>query len=177
MPAIMEMKNDEYKNLAGRQVDDSPLFETILEPNRSLSQRGFLVLMLAVVTMSFIAGMAFIMIGAGAVIAFIGLDAVLIYAAFKVNFDSARIYESVKLCEDILVVERMRPNGKLLRWSFQPYWLKVTMEEGNSRLVLSSHGKSVILGEFLSESERVDLADTLWRELDKLRAPPRQIAS
>lgn len=157
--------------------DDIPaLFEAILEPHRSLSPRGFLVLISAVVMVSFIAGIAFVMIGAWPVFGFIGLDAVLIYVAFKVNFHSAKIHESVKLTENMLLVERTQPNGQVSSWQFQPYWLRVVIEDGDSRLILSSHGKSVIIGEFLTPSERIDLADNLRAELDKLRAPRHQQA-
>ena len=120
---------------------------------------------------SFIAGMSFVMIGAWPVFGFLGLDAILIYVAFKVNFHSAKIYESAKLTEDAFVVERMRPNGQVLRWNFQPYWLRVAIEDGDTRLILSSHRKSVVIGEFLTVGERIDFADTLRRELDKLPAP------
>ena len=161
---------------ANPQNDNPALFEAILEPHRSLSPRGFLVLISAVVMVSFIAGIAFVMIGAWPVFGFIGLDAVLIYVAFKVNFHSAKIHESVKLTENMLLVERTQPNGQVSSWQFQPYWLRVVIEDGDSRLILSSHGKSVIIGEFLTPSERIDLADNLRAELDKLRAPRHQQA-
>lgn len=172
----MKKNNDTYKKQSEQRDDVPALFEAILEPHRSLSPRGFLILISAVVMVSFIAGIAFVMIGAWPVFGFIGLDAILIYVAFKVNFHSAKIYESVKLTEDNFVVERMRPNGQVLSWQFQPYWLRVAMEGEGSRLVLSSHGKSVTIGEFLTPDERSDLADTLRTELDKLRTPIHQQA-
>lgn len=172
----MKTQNHIDERQASLRDDIPALFEAILEPHRTLSPRGFLVLISAVVMVSFIAGIAFIMIGAWPVFGFIGLDAVLIYVAFRVNFHSAKIYESVKLTEDLFVVERMRPNGQVLNWQFQPYWLRVIMEDDNNRLILSSHGKSVVLGEFLTPSERIDLADTLRLELDKLRAPRHEQA-
>jgi uncharacterized membrane protein len=172
----MDMKNNTSEEQSDWRDDAPALFEAILEPHRSLSPRGFLILMCAVAMVSFTAGIAFVMVGAWPVFGFIGLDAVLIYVAFKVNFHSAKIYESVKLTEDLFLVERMRPNGQISRWRFQPYWLRVAMEDGDSRLILSSHGKSVIIGEFLTARERVDFADTLQSELDKLRAPRRQQA-
>ena len=108
----MKSPHDTYEKPTGPQEDSPALFEAILEPHRSLSPRGFLVLMAAVVMVSFIAGMAFVMVGAWPVFGFIGLDAVLIYVAFRVNFHSAKIYESLKLTENNFVVERKRPNGK-----------------------------------------------------------------
>lgn len=72
-----------------------------------------MIIICAVAMVSFVAGMAFIMIGAWPVFEFIGLDAVLIYVAFKVNFHSAKIYESVRLTEEVFLVERMRPKTKI----------------------------------------------------------------
>jgi uncharacterized membrane protein len=172
----MDMNNGVYEKQAGKRDDAPALFEATLEPHRSLSPSGFLILMSAVGMVSFIAGIAFIMIGAWPVFGFIGLDAILIYVAFKVNFHSAKIYESVKLTENSFVVERMRPNGQILSWQFQPYWLRVAMVDGDPGLIISSHGKSVTIGEFLTPSERTDLAETLRAELDKLRAPNHQQA-
>lgn len=172
----MKTNNDINENRSGLREDIPALFEAILEPHRSLSPRGFLILIAAVAMVSFIAGIAFVMIGAWPVFGFIGLDAVLIYVAFNVNFHSAKIYELVKLTEDNFVVERMRPNGQLLSWQFQPYWLRVAMEADDSRLVILSHGKSVTIGEFLTPDERSELADTLRAELDKLRLPLHQQA-
>ena len=64
----------------------------------------------------------------------------------------------------------------MLSWQFQPYWLRVATEGEDSRLVISSHGKSVTIGEFLTPDERNELADTLRAELDKLRTPLHQQA-
>jgi uncharacterized membrane protein len=105
------------------------------------------------------------------VFGFFGLDAVLIYVAFRVNFHSAQICETVTLTERELTVERKRPNGQVSNWSFQTYWLRVGVEDGDSRLTLSSHGKTLTIGEFLTPGERIDLAVTLREELQKLRQP------
>ena len=51
---------------------------------------------------------------------FFGLDVALIYLAFKTNYRWARLYETVRLTEDTLLVERISPSGKVQRWRFQP---------------------------------------------------------
>ena len=172
----MDMKYNASEERFGWRDDAPALFEAILEPHRSPNPRGFMILICAVAMVSFVAGMAFIMIGAWPVFGFIGLDAVLIYVAFKVNFHSAKIYESVRLTEEVFLVERMRPNGQVVSWRFQPYWLQVATEDEDTRLILSSYGNSITIGEFLTVSERVELAEILRDELEKLRAPRHQQA-
>ena len=131
--------------------------------------------MAAVVVISFTAGVAFMMMGAWPVFGFFGLDAALVFLAFKINYRSARMYETVRLTEEKLTVVRVNSSGRVQRWSFQPYWLRVNMDDPpreDSKLVLTSHGKSLVIGSFLSPDERIEFARALESELHKLREPP-----
>lgn len=155
------------------------LFDAILRPHRSLSPRGFVVMMIAVSVIGFIAGMAFVLNGAWPVVGFFGLDIVLIYGAFRINYHSGRMYETVRLTERSLVVRRVSPNGKVQNWRFQPYWLQVNLEDPprhDSALTISSHGKSLTIGDFLTPGERLEFAAALRAALYKLRQPPGQAA-
>ena len=131
--------------------------------------------MAAVVVISFTAGVAFMMMGAWPVFGFFGLDAALVFLAFKINYRSARMYETVRLTEEKLTVVRVNSSGRVQRWSFQPYWLRINMDDPpreDSKLVLTSHGKSLVIGSFLSPDERIEFARALESELHKLREPP-----
>ncbi|MGH6725282.1 MAG: DUF2244 domain-containing protein, partial [Pseudolabrys sp.] len=55
------------------------IFSAVLTPYRSLPQVGFLVLMLVFGGISFISGVAFLMMGAWPVFGFFGLDVLLLY--------------------------------------------------------------------------------------------------
>src|SRR3546814_15431204 len=59
------------------------LFDAELRPHRSLSPRGFLLLMASVCAFSFAGGLAFYLAGAWPVIGFLGADVLLISPAFK----------------------------------------------------------------------------------------------
>ncbi|MEX2455377.1 MAG: DUF2244 domain-containing protein [Rhodospirillaceae bacterium] len=163
--------------LPGQDADTGArpyLFDAILQPNTSLSPRGFLLLMAAISLVSFVAGMAFLIAGAWPVFGFFGIDVALIYLAFKANYRWARTYETVRLTRDALLVERISPSGKAQRWRFQPYWLRVDIEEAanhDSRIVLSSHGRRLRIGAFLTPGERVEFARALRAALDRARAP------
>ena len=150
------------------------LFDAILQPNTSLSPRDFLVLMLAIAIVSFVAGLAFLLAGAWPVFGFFGVDVLLIYLAFRANYRWARMYETVRLTRDALLVERISPSGKVQRWRFQPYWLRVDIEDAeshDSRLVLSSHGRRLRIGAFLTPDERMEFASALKDALVRARSP------
>jgi uncharacterized membrane protein len=150
------------------------LFDAVLQPHRSLGRAGFVVLMVAISVICFAAGTVFAVAGAWPVMGFFGLDLLLIYLAFRANYGAARRYETVRLTEQTLVVERVAPGGQRQTWQFQPYWLRVSMDDPprhDSKIVLSSHGRSLVIGAFLSPAERLEFAQALRGALDKLRQP------
>ena len=150
------------------------LFEAILQPNASLDQKGFRVLMLVIALVTSVAGIMFLMVGAWPVLAFFALDAALIYLAFKANYRWARMYETIRLTPGSLLIERISPLGRVQRWSFEPYWLKITIDlaaKHNTQLVLASRGKRLKIGSFLAPSEREEVARALQDQLTKLRQP------
>ena len=147
-------------------------FDAVLTPHRSLSPTGFWVLMTLVSAVSFVSGMFFALHGAWPVFGYFGLDVLLIYLAFRASYRSARLYETVKLTADALVVERIGPGRRRARWSFQPYWLRVELDDPpqhHSQLRLTSHGRSLVLGAFLSPGERFELAAALSQALRRQR--------
>jgi uncharacterized membrane protein len=153
-------------------ADGGYAFDAILRPHRSLGPRGFFVLMSAVVAVSFVAGVVFLSIGAWPVPGFLGLDVLLIYVAFRINYRAARRYETVQLGDDGLTVRVVDPKGKAKSWTFDPYWVRVTVDEletGSNRLILSSHGRYLNVGSFLTPDERTEFADALRDALMNFR--------
>ena len=68
------------------ELDQPELFSARLTPHRSLNRTGFLVLMAFITVISFAAGVVFWWIGAWPVFGFFGLDVLVIYWAFRINF-------------------------------------------------------------------------------------------
>ncbi len=163
---------DDYPTLA----QEDKRFCAVLTPHRSLSPKGFLVLMSAVSAVSFVAGLAFVLMGAWPVLGFFGLDVLLIYFAFKLNYRAGRLYETVDLTEDALTVRRVRPSGHVESWCFNPYWVRLDISDRPGRptqLSLSSHGNTLVFGAFLSEDEKKDFADALRTALVERRGGVR----
>ena len=147
-------------------------FDAVLYPNRSLDPFGFYVLMAAIVLVSAGIGAAFVVAGAWPVTGFLGLDVVLLYLAFRWNYRQGRRAEFIRLDGTELAVRRVEPSGRRREWRFDAHWLRVTIEDRNHQLTLSSHGRTLVVGAFLSPEERVELAKALRAALAAHRRPP-----
>jgi uncharacterized membrane protein len=152
---------------------DAPvLFDAVLRPNRSLGPRGFVILMLTLGGLSFAAGLAFMAVGAWPVFGFLGLDVLAVYVAFRLNYRAGRRYEALRLTEQRLSLLRVDWRGQRQRQEFQPYWLRVELDEPvtpGSQIMLASHGRRSIVGSFLSPTERAEFAAALRQALADLR--------
>jgi uncharacterized membrane protein len=139
-------------------------FHAVLTPHRSLSPRGFLILMTALGLMSFVAGMVFLLAGAWPVMGFFGLDVLLVYCAFKLNYRSGRMYETVDVTPSQLSVTRVHPSGRQERFDCNPYWARVNLREwpdGRTALSIAAQGREHAFGRFLTDDERRDFASAL----------------
>src|ERR1044071_6992687 len=146
-----------------------PIFEAVITPHRSLGQTGFLVLMIAVGAVSFIAGMVFLAIGAWPVFGFFGLDALLLYWAFRINYRRAAAFEVVTVTPIELKVRKVTHRGLVREWVLNPLWVtldKITHEEyGMERLFLVSGGKRLSIANYLGSDEKASFAKALSNAL------------
>ena len=126
-----------------------------------------------IATICFCAGVVFVLAGAWPVFGFLGIDVLLVYLAFKLNYWNARRFETIQLTNKILTVERVAPSGKRENWHLQPYWLQVELDDNpapGGRLILRSHGRVLEIGSFLTAGEKINLAQTLRGELAALHS-------
>ncbi|MEM8987237.1 MAG: DUF2244 domain-containing protein [Pseudomonadota bacterium] len=150
------------------------LFDAVLSPNRSLRPAGFFLVMAIVVGVSFTAGVYFMSLGAWPVTGFFGLDALLVYIAFRLSYRQGRMREEVLVRPGEMIVRRIMPSGHEKRWTLNPFWVRVRIDrpvEHHSQLKLVSHGRTLILGAFLAPEERGELAEALGDALETARAP------
>jgi len=141
-----------------------------LLPYRSLSRKGFIVLMLAIAAVSFIGGAVFVAMGAWPITGFFGLDAVLFYLAFRLNYRAGRLSEKIELTGHELRVTRIHPSGKAECWNFNPYWVRFehkARDNAADELSLTSHGRKLVFGAFLSDGEKASFADAFSAALGR----------
>ena len=149
-------------------------FDTELRPHRSLHPTGFAVAMLAASVLGFAIGVAFMIAGAWPVFGFCGLELILLYVAFRLNYRSGRHYEHIRLTDDGLQIRRYGPQGEIGRDDIEPNWLRVMVSEtppDKGQLILSSHGRSVTIGGFVPPAQRHEVAAALRAAIERYRAP------
>tara|TARA_B100000900_G_scaffold372815_1_gene352985 strand:+ start:64 stop:528 length:465 start_codon:yes stop_codon:yes gene_type:complete len=137
-------------------MDKIFLNETVL-PYRSLSKKGFRNLMIIVSLIFFSVGVFFWYIGAWPVFGFLGLDVFLLYYAFRINYKSGEIFETIKLIKQNLLITRNFPSGKKQTWNLEPYWTKVEIlnpARHQHNLIIKSKNKVVSLGSFLNYNDK-----------------------
>lgn len=153
-------------------AEASGVFRATLSPYRSLGPRGFLILMAGISLVSFIAGMVFWAMGAWPVTGFFGLDVLLIYLAFKLNYRAARAYETVDLSPSNLTLTHVDARGRSKTVEFNPYWVRLRLSEapdGRTELRLASHGEEHAFARFLTDDERRDFAAAFGAALARAR--------
>ncbi len=139
-------------------------FRALLTPHRSLGPTGFLILMAALGAASFITGIVFLLMGAWPVFGFFGLDVLIVYIAFRLNYRSGRLYETVELTPARFTLTRVHPSGRQERFDCNPYWARVSLREwrdGRTALSVVSQGRELAFARFLTDGERRDLAEVL----------------
>jgi uncharacterized membrane protein len=147
-------------------------FRAVLTPHRSLGPRGFAMLMAALCLINFVVGVAFWWLGAWPILVFCGLDVLLIYVAFKLNYRAAQAYEQIEVTPERLTVTSVEPNGRATAFEFNPYWVRVNLSEhhdGRTELELSHHGRRLVFGRCLTDDEKRAFATVLREAIAKAR--------
>jgi uncharacterized membrane protein len=152
------------------------LFSALLTPHRSLNRTGFLVLMGFLSVISFAAGIAFLLMGAWPVFGFFGLDVLLVYWAFRVNFSRAKATEEISVTPSELRVRRVSHRGHVAEWVLNPLWVqldqKIHAEFGIEELYLVSKGRRVAIASFLGPDEKASFVKALTAALQAARRGP-----
>src|ERR1700748_1537991 len=165
---------------AGNDFDPAPeepeLFSALLTPHRSLNRTGFIVLMGFLSVVSFAAGVAFWMMGAWPVFGFFGLDVLLVYWAFKVNFRRAKATEEISVTASELRVRRVSHRGHVAEWGLNPLWVRLD-QEGHEEfriepLYLVSRGRRSAIANFLGPDEKASFAKALLAALQAAKRGP-----
>src|SRR5580658_7104182 len=152
------------------------LFSALLTPHRSLNRTGFLVLMAILSVVSFAAGLAFLLMGAWPVFGFFGLDVLVVYWAFRINFRRARASEEIRVTPSELRVRRVSHRGHVVEFVLNPLWVqldqKIHAEYGIEKLYLLSKGRRVAIASFLGPDEKASFAKALTAALQAARRGP-----
>jgi len=158
------------------QNPEPTIFSAVLTPHRSLGPTGFLIFMLVLGGISFVSGMVFLMAGAWPIFGFFGLDVLLVYWAFRINYRSARAYEVVTVTASELTLRKVSHHGRVSQWTLNPLWVRLDRDEhaefGIERLYLVSRGRRLPIAGFLGPDEKASFAHALSAALGEAKRGP-----
>ncbi len=152
---------------------DEPVFQALLTPHRSLGRTGFAVLMGALLAGWLVTGIIFLSQGAWPVFGFFGLDVLLIYVCFRLNYRAARAREEVRISRTSLDIRKTTPSGRHKAYHFNPFWAKFSVarhdEIGITGMTVEGQGRSVPIGGFLNPDDRESFARAFSRALNTVK--------
>lgn len=146
--------------------------DAVLQPNRSLSERGFAIVMLIVGGFSFVTGMAFVSMGALPVVGFFGLDALAFYLLFRHSFRKQREETRIIVTANDVRLSHRRSNGREKTARLPAAFARVELAEpltANSWLRIEYGQTAYIIGRFLTVEERQSLATAIRSALKAAR--------
>jgi uncharacterized membrane protein len=153
---------------------DATLFEAVIVPYRSLSQRGLAILMAAIGLLCVMGAVRFWLIGAWPVAGFAVAEIGLAICLLRLNASRARASELVLLSEQTLHIVRTDWRGRRDERVLPVGWLNAVMDEPPGqvpRLLLVTHGVREEIAAALGEVEKRDLWAALSEALRRLRNP------
>lgn len=141
---------------------DKPIFQAFLTPHRSLGRRGFTVFAIITSALVFAHMVVFFIANAWPVAIFLGLDLVLIFGAFWLNYRSGRAREEIIVSRSDLNIRKVSPSGKQTSHQYNPLWAKFNVsrheEIGITNMNVSAKGEQTTIGSFLNPEERESFA-------------------
>jgi uncharacterized membrane protein len=151
------------------------LLDQVLRPSPPLAPKVLFWILFAVAFVNLVFALYFLLKGAWPIAPFMGLDVVLLAWAFRASTIAAKREEHVVLTPSQLSIARAVPKKPLREWRFNPYWVRVEMDDPPdhwSQLTLWSHGKFLRIAQFMAPEERAKFAAALKDALRTARSTP-----
>lgn len=144
------------------QTIEQPIFAAELVPHRSLGRRGFRILLLLTGSVCLVHALFFVMTGAWPIGLFFGLDFLLLYGAFLLNYRSGRAREEVVVSRTRLLIRKFTPSGRMTEHRFNPFWARFFVrrhdEIGITSMLVTGEGRRTDVGSFLNPDDRESFA-------------------
>jgi uncharacterized membrane protein len=156
---------------------DSPFYmDAVITPHRSLSSRGFIVLIGVMTTINACSAGLFLYMGAGPVPIFLGLDLLAVIVAFAVSQRAAERRECIQVTAAEVRVTLCSRKGEQMIWCSPTASTRLALvgqagEEDDLRLRLSD--RELRVARDLSRPERLAFAKALDRALWRARRGSR----
>ena len=146
--------------------------DAVITPNRSLSPRGFVVLISAVTILNCLSAAVFVAMGASLVLVFLALDIAAVAVAFLASFHAAKQVERVQVTARDVRVTRETPRSSQVIWESPTAFTRVAMELEDELVVdvrLALSGRNLPVAAALSPPERAEFARALQQAISVAR--------
>lgn len=151
------------------ETADPPIFAAELVPYRSLGRKGFRILLALSGLICLLYGLFFLTTGAWPIGFFFGLDFLLLYGAFRLNYRAARAREEVTVSRQQLTVRKFAPSGKMTEFLWNPFWARFFVrrheEFGILSMTVHGQGRQTEIGSFLNPDDRESFAKAFRQAL------------
>jgi uncharacterized membrane protein len=150
-------------------INSRPVFSAELKPYRSLGVFGFRLLMGLTFVFCLVNAIFFLATGALPVAMFFGLDFVLLYGAFALNYRAARAREEVTVSRTELRIRKLSPSGRLSESHYNPLWARFQIDRhhefGITGMAVIGEGRRTAIGGFLNPDDRESFARAFMNAL------------
>ncbi|RYD99117.1 MAG: DUF2244 domain-containing protein [Sphingomonadales bacterium] len=146
--------------------------DAVLEPPRSLSPRGFNRVMMIFGSISFLASLLFLSLGAWPVMGFMGLEILVLWWVFRYSFRAQRARTYVRVTADAIDVRKVDGWGRERRASLVSHFARVEFDraaDGPNALRVAASQRAYVVGEFLTPRERETFARRLAQAISDAR--------
>ena len=143
-----------------------------LWPYRSLSLQGFRILIALLASLMSLIGLGFYLIGAWPVVGFLGLEIFIVWYAFKWNYRSGQLVETVAITPRKVDITRTDWRGRSKTICLDGVWIKAELDtkaKRRCRLYLRQHANKMEIGAFMPSAEKPPLAAALNEAFTRLR--------
>lgn len=155
-----------------RKADKQETITITLWPYRSLSVTGFRIVMAAFCAAILALGLGFFFLGAWPVVGFLGVEIGIVWYAFRLNYRSGQLVETIRIKRTGVDIERTDWRGRNRNRNFSGPWVEavlIPLSDRRDRLVLRHHAEQYEIGAFLPPVEKQPLARALNDAFARMR--------
>jgi uncharacterized membrane protein len=158
---------------------DGPLYmDAVITPHRSLSRRGFIVLISVLTGINSLTAVIFVALHAVPVPLFLGLDVIAVTVAFIASRRAALNRERIQVTAAEVRVVLESPKGEHTVWKSPTAFTRVALvgeSEDDADLQLRLSDRALAVARALTRAERRDFAVALERAIRRARTDPMLI--
>ena len=155
------------------RMDDPYFMDAVITPHRSLSSRGFIILISVLTVTNVVSAAFFLFIGAGPIPIFLGLDLLAVVIAFAASNRAAATKECVQVTASEVRVMLQSPKGRQTIWTSPTAFTRVVLEGqpgDGDQLHIRLSDRRLRLAAALSGPERQDFAAALRSAIHRAKS-------